>query len=92
LVYEEAGKTRELVVSAITVDGAGAPAVELLGQLGARVQFDARRGFVPELGAGGLAAGNVYAAGSCAGSARPSREDGERVARALRRALADSEG
>jgi len=92
LVYEEAGKARELVVSAIAVDGASAPAVELLGQLGARVHFDARRGFVPELGASGLAAVNVYAAGSCAGARGPSREDGERVARALGRALAESDG
>jgi len=92
LVYEEAGKARELVVSAIAVDGAGAPAVELLGQLGARVHFDARCGFVPELAAGGLAGPSVYAAGSCAGGAGSSREDGERVARALRRALAESDG
>jgi sarcosine oxidase subunit alpha len=83
LVYEEAGKTRELVVSAIAVDGPAAPAVELLGQLGASLRFDPVRGYVPELGADGLAASRVFAAGSCAASALSSGEDGERVGRVI---------
>ena len=83
LVYEEAGKPRELVVSAIAIDGPGAPAVELLGQLGATVRFDPERGYVPELNAEGLAANRVFAAGSCAASARPSNEDGARVGRVI---------
>ncbi len=83
LVYEEAGKTRELVVSAIAFDGPAAPAVELLGQLGATVRFDPERGYVPELRADGLAANGVFAAGSCAASGWPSSEDGERVGRVI---------
>ena len=85
LVYREAGKLRELVISALVFDGPGSPALELLGQLGASVRFDAERGYVPALGANGLAAPAVFAAGSCAASARPSPEDGERVARAMSR-------
>jgi sarcosine oxidase subunit alpha len=88
LVYDEGGKTRELVVSAIAVDGSGAPAVELLGQLGAKLRFDSARGYLPELGAEGLAADRVFAAGSCAASTRPSSEDGARVGRTLANALA----
>jgi sarcosine oxidase, subunit alpha len=87
LVYDEAGKTRELVVSAIAVDGRGAPAVELLGQLGATLRFDAERGYLPELGAEGLAADRVFAAGSCAASARASADDGARVAHSVAKAL-----
>ncbi len=83
LIYEEAEKSRELVVSAVAVDGPGAPALELLGQLGAESYFDALRGYLPRLSAEGLAAPGVFAAGSCAGSARSSAEDGARVARGL---------
>ena len=83
LLYEEAGKARELVISALAFDGPGAPALELLGQLGANVRFDPERGYVPELAVSGEAAPGVFAAGSCAPSARSSAEDGERVARGL---------
>ncbi len=83
LLYEEAEKSREIVVSAIAVDGPGAPALELLGQLGAESYFDTVRGYLPRLDAQGLAAANVFAAGSCAGSALPSAEDGARVARVV---------
>lgn len=79
LVYEESGKLRELVVSAIGCDGPLAPAVELLGQLGATLHFDAARGYVPRLSATGEAAPGVFAAGSCAASVLPSAQDGERV-------------
>ena len=88
MVYDEAGKSRELVVSAIVIDGSGAPTVELLGQLGAKVRFDPARGYLAQLGAEGLAADRVFAAGSCAVSARPSAEDGSRVGRALANELA----
>jgi sarcosine oxidase subunit alpha len=88
LLYEEAGKTRELVVSAIAVDGPPAPAVELLGQLGALLRFDPERGYSPELSPEGLAAPGVFAAGSCAASPLPSSADGARVARAVASALA----
>ena len=83
ILYREADKSRQLVVSAVAVDGLGSPAVELLGQLGATLQFDAERGYLPQLGSEGLAVEGVYAAGSCAASARPSAEDGARVARAI---------
>ncbi|MEO8905223.1 MAG: (2Fe-2S)-binding protein [Polyangiaceae bacterium] len=83
LLYEEAEKTRELVVSAVAVDGLGAPALELLGQMGAESYFDAQRGYLARLSAEGLAARGVFAAGSCASSALRSAEDGARVARAL---------
>lgn len=83
LVYEEAGKSRELVISAVAFDGRGAPALELLGQLGTELEFDAARGYLPRLRDDGLAAPGVFAAGSCAGSPRPSDHDGERVARAM---------
>jgi sarcosine oxidase, subunit alpha len=83
VLYREADKSRELVVSAVAVDGLGAPAVELLGQLGVRLRFESARGYLPELSAQGVAADGVYAAGSCAASALPSADDGARVARAL---------
>jgi sarcosine oxidase subunit alpha len=83
LVYAEADKLREIVVSAVAVDGPSAPAVELLGQLGAQLRFDAERGYLPELDAHGRAVERLYAAGSCAASALPSAEDGARVARVL---------
>lgn len=83
LIYEEAGTSREIVVSAIASDGPRPPAVELLGQLGGKVAFDAERGYVPQLAANGRAAERIFAAGSAAASARPSREDGARVARAI---------
>ncbi|MEO7035728.1 MAG: (2Fe-2S)-binding protein [Polyangiaceae bacterium] len=83
LLYEEAEKSRELVVSAIAVDGLGAPALELLGQMGAESYFDGQRGYLARLSAEGLATRGVFAAGSCAGSALPSVDDGARVARAL---------
>jgi len=83
VVYRESGKSRELVVSAIAFDGTGTPALELLGQLGASVRFEAERGYVPVLASNGEAAPGVFAAGSCAASVLPSAEDGERVARGL---------
>jgi len=83
LVYEEANKSREIVVSAVACDGPGAPAVELLGQLGATLSFDPERGYVPRLQQSGRALELLYAAGSCASSALPSAEDGARVARAI---------
>jgi sarcosine oxidase, subunit alpha len=83
LVYEEAGKTREIVVSAVAFDGPAAPAVELLGQLGATLGFDVKRGYLPQLSADGQAADALYAAGSCAASALTSAEDGTRVARVV---------
>ncbi|MEP7049845.1 MAG: (2Fe-2S)-binding protein [Pseudomonadota bacterium] len=83
LLYEEAGKTREIVVSAVAFDAPGAPALELLGQLGAESHFEPVRGYMPRVNAAGLAAPGVFAAGSCAGSELPSIEDGARVARAL---------
>jgi sarcosine oxidase subunit alpha len=83
LLYEEGGKSRELVVNAIAVDGPHAPAVELLGQLGGQVRFDPARGYLPELDAEGRAGEAVFAAGSCAASPRSSEEDGARVARAV---------
>ncbi|MET0792486.1 MAG: hypothetical protein ABW061_13275, partial [Polyangiaceae bacterium] len=81
LVYEQAGRAREIVVSAVAFDGPGAPAVELLAQLGASLYFDPARGYAPRLGMDGLAAPAVFAAGSCALSALSSDEDGARVAR-----------
>ena len=89
LVYDEAGKTRELVVSAIAIDGHGAPATELLGQLGVRMRFDAARGYLPELSAEGRGEDAVFAAGSCAASAKPSGDDGARVAHELLMMLAE---
>ena len=83
LVYDQAGKDREIVVSAIAIDGPGAPALELLGQLGAALRFDAERGYLVRLEAHGLAVPGVFAAGSCAASALSSAEDGARVARGL---------
>ena len=83
LVYEEAGRAREIVVSAVAVDGPGAPAVELLAQLGASLWFDPARGYAPRLAEAGLAVPGVFAAGSCAASALPSEEDGARVARLI---------
>lgn len=83
LLYEEAGRPRELTVSAIAIDGPTAPAVELLGQLGAELYFDPERGYLPRLASDGRAAERVFAAGSCAGSALASSADGARVARAL---------
>ncbi len=83
LVYEEAGKSREIVVSALAFDGPGAPAVELLAQLGAILRFDAVRGYAPNLAADGLAASQVFAAGSCAATKLASEEDGARVARLI---------
>jgi sarcosine oxidase subunit alpha len=83
LLYEEAEKTREIVISAVTFDAPGAPALELLGQLAAESYFDAARGYLPRLNANGQAAPGVFAAGSCAGSALASVEDGARVARGL---------
>ena len=80
LVYEEAGKAKEIVVSAIAVDGFGAPSTELLGQLGTRLRFDPERGYLPELSADGLATDGVFAAGSCTASERASAADGVRVA------------
>ncbi len=90
LVYEEAGETREIVSSAVAVDGPASPAVELLGQLGASLRFDTRHGYIPELSAEGQAAAAVYAAGSCAASPGPSAEDGARVGRVLLGALGSS--
>lgn len=90
LVYEQTGKTRELVTSAVAVDGPASPAVELLGQLGGSLRFDAEQGYIPELSAEGQAADAVYAAGSCAASSRPSAEDGARVGRILLGALGSS--
>jgi sarcosine oxidase subunit alpha len=87
LVYEEAEKTREIVVSAIAIDGPGAPAIELTGQLGGRARFDAKRGYLPELEPNGRAADGIFAAGSCAASRLSSNEDGARVARAVLEAL-----
>jgi hypothetical protein len=83
LVYEEAGKAREIVVSAVAFDGPGAPAVELLGQLGATLYFDPLRGYAPRVAPNGLALEAVFAAGSCAASPLPSAEDGARVARMM---------
>jgi sarcosine oxidase subunit alpha len=83
LLYREAEKTREIVVSAVAIDGVGAASAELLGQLGASLRFDAARGYVPLLGADGLAAPGLHAAGSCAASPLASAEDGVRVAKAL---------
>lgn len=83
LVYDEDGSSRELVVSALACDGPGAPAVELLGQLGASLHFDPSRGYAPRLAADGLAAVAVFAAGSCATTHLPSEEDGARVARRI---------
>ena len=83
LVYEEAGKSREIVISAIAIDGPSAPAVELLGQLGVELYFDAERGYAPRLDANGRAGDGLFAAGSCAKSALSSAEDGARVAREL---------
>jgi len=88
LVYEEAEKEREIMVSAIAVDGARPPAVELLGQLGGSVTFDAARGYLPLLDANGRAAERIFAAGSAAASASASEADGARVARAILRELA----
>jgi thioredoxin reductase len=85
ILYREADKSREIVVSAVAVDGLGAPAVELLGQLGATLRFDAARGYLPELSAQGVAVEGMYAAGSCAASALSSADDGARVARAISR-------
>ena len=87
LVYEELGKSRELVVSAIAVDGPRPPATELLAQLGCALRFDPGLGYVPELADGGRAADKLFAAGSCALSARPSLEDGERVGGTVLRAM-----
>jgi sarcosine oxidase, subunit alpha len=83
VIYEEAGKSREIVVSALAFDGLGAPAVELLAQLGATLHFDPTRGYAPRLAADGLAAANVFAAGSCAAANLTSEEDGARVARLI---------
>jgi hypothetical protein len=83
LIYEEADKSRELVVSALAFDGPGAPAVELLAQLGAQLHFDPSRGYAAHLESNGLAAANVFAAGSCANSELTSHEDGARVARLI---------
>ncbi|MEO6600692.1 MAG: (2Fe-2S)-binding protein [Polyangiaceae bacterium] len=83
LVYEEAGKTREIVVSAVAFDGLGAPAVELLGQLGSAMYFDPARGYAPRLSSDGLVTANVFAAGSCTATQLPSEEDGARVARRI---------
>jgi thioredoxin reductase len=80
LIFEQAGKSREIVVSAVAFDGQGAPAVELLAQLGAELHFDALRGYAPRLASDGLAATGVYAAGSCAATPLSSEEDGARVA------------
>ena len=84
VVYEEGGKLRELLVSAIAVDGPGAPSLELLGQLGAERRFDATRGYLPVLHSNGLAQPGLFAAGSCAGSPLHSLEDGARVGLELR--------
>jgi sarcosine oxidase subunit alpha len=83
LVYEQANRPREIVVSALAVDGPGAPAVELLAQLGVALHFDTLRGYLPELRADGLAAAGLFAAGSCAGSTLPSAQDGARVAQVM---------
>ena len=83
LIYDEAETTREIVISAVAIDGPGAPAVELLGQLGATLQFDPVRGYIPRRGADGLVGPGLSAAGSCAASQLPSAEDGARVARAI---------
>jgi sarcosine oxidase subunit alpha len=83
LVYDEAGKSRELVVSALAFDGPGAPAVELLAQLGASLYFDSERGYAPRLTPDGLAAAQVFATGSCALTQLPSEEDGARVAQRI---------
>jgi sarcosine oxidase subunit alpha len=87
LVYEESGARRELVVSAVAIDGTRAPAAELLGQLGTVMRFDAERGYLPNLNADGLAAERLFAAGSCAASVSTSSEDGDRVGRGALRAL-----
>ena len=83
LVYEEAGKSREIVISAVAFDGPGAPAVELLAQLGATLHFDPSHGYAPRLATDGLAAAHLFAAGSCAVSPLASAEDGARVARLI---------
>ena len=83
LVYDEAGKEREIVVSAVAFEAPGAPAVELLAGLGTRLRFDAARGYLPELTNEGRAAEGLFAAGSAAASPLPSVEDGARVARAM---------
>lgn len=83
LVYRDAGRTRQIQVSAVVFDAPEAPAVELLAQLGAELHFQTERGYVPRLEATGLATEAVYAAGSCAASALPSEQDGARVAREL---------
>ncbi len=87
LVYEEAGKAREIVVSAIAVDGPRPPAVELIGQLGGAVTFDVERGYLPQLDEHGRAAERIFAAGSAAASSLSSYEDGARIARAILREL-----
>jgi sarcosine oxidase subunit alpha len=89
LLYEEGGKTRELTVSAIAVDGAAAPAVELLGQLGAVLRFERERGFLAERDADGRTAEGLFSAGSCAGSAGRSEADGLLVASAVLKALSE---
>lgn len=83
LVYEEAGKSREIVVSAVVVDGPGGPASELLAQLGTELGFDPQRGYLPRVAANGSCGPSWFAAGSCAGSPLPSEEDGARVARSI---------
>lgn len=72
---------RRARVSAIVIDGAGAPAHELALQAGAGVDFDPARGYVPRRDSRGRAAPRVFVAGAAADSPEPSDQDGERVAR-----------
>lgn len=83
LVYEEAGKPREIAVTAIVVDGPGSPACELLGQLGGELRFDPVLGYTPLVTASGACGAGLFAAGSCANSPLGSAEDGTRVARSV---------
>ena len=71
---------------ALLVDGPGAPAHELAVQAGARVAFDPRRGYVPQVDEHGKVAPGVWCAGSCV-AAKDGVADGRRVASAIRRAL-----
>ena len=80
--------TKRIRVSAIVVDGAGAPAHELALQAGAGVSFDAAQGYVPTLDAQGRAAQRVFVAGGAGASSEPSDQDGERVAAHILQTLA----
>ncbi|HEY2410472.1 MAG TPA: (2Fe-2S)-binding protein [Polyangiaceae bacterium] len=88
VAFKEGDRMRELSVSLVACDGPAAPSVELLVQSGASLRFDAERGYLPELGADGLAAPGLYAAGSSAG-ARDASQDGKRVAEIVARSLRD---